>query len=85
MTDDTGMIQHANFIVPNYHEGYSIDDNARALIVSTHLAELELGNGEALTLVSQLYGLPAPLAGRKRIGRQSWPHFVGVGNGVGSL
>jgi glycosyltransferase involved in cell wall biosynthesis len=53
MTDDTGMLQHASFIVPNYHEGYSIDDNARALIVSTHLAELELGNGEALTLASR--------------------------------
>ena len=53
MTDDTGMIQHATFIVPNYDEGYSIDDNARALIVSTHLAELELGNGEALTLASR--------------------------------
>jgi glycosyltransferase involved in cell wall biosynthesis len=53
MTDDTGMIQHANFIVPNYHEGYSIDDNARALIVSTHLAELELGNGDALALASR--------------------------------
>ena len=50
MTDDTGMLQHATFIVPNYHEGYSIDDNARALIVSTHLAEL--GNGEALALAS---------------------------------
>ena len=50
MTDDTGMIQHANFIVPNYQEGYSIDDNARALIVSTHLAELELGDGEAFSL-----------------------------------
>ncbi|MFC1975731.1 glycosyltransferase family 4 protein [Chloroflexota bacterium] len=53
MTDDTGMIQHATFIVPNYHEGYSIDDNARALIVSTHLAELELGNGEAFALASR--------------------------------
>ncbi len=53
LTDDTGMIQHANFIVPNYHEGYSIDDNARALIVSTHLAEMELGNGQALTLASR--------------------------------
>jgi glycosyltransferase involved in cell wall biosynthesis len=53
MTDDTGMIQHATFIVPNYHEGYSIDDNARALIVCTHLAELELGNGEALALASR--------------------------------
>jgi glycosyltransferase involved in cell wall biosynthesis len=53
MTDDTGILQHASFTIPNYHEGYSIDDNARALIVSTHLAELELGNGEALTLASR--------------------------------
>ncbi|NOK60172.1 MAG: glycosyltransferase [Chloroflexi bacterium AL-W] len=53
MTDDTGMIQHATFIVPNYDEGYSIDDNARALLVSTHLAELELGNGEAFALASR--------------------------------
>ena len=52
MTDDTGVLQHASFIIPNYHEGYSIDDNARALIVSTFLAELELGNGEALDLAS---------------------------------
>ena len=37
MTDDTGMLQHASFTIPNYREGYSIDDNARALIVSTHL------------------------------------------------
>ncbi|MAU00010.1 MAG: glycosyl transferase family 1 [Anaerolineaceae bacterium] len=53
MTDDTGMIQHANFIVPNYAEGYSIDDNARALIVCMHLAELELGNGQSLALASR--------------------------------
>jgi glycosyltransferase involved in cell wall biosynthesis len=53
MTDDTGMIQHATFVIPNYHEGYSIDDNARALIVSMHLAELELGNGQSLALASR--------------------------------
>jgi len=34
MTDDTGMLQHAVFAIPNYHEGYTTDDNARALIVS---------------------------------------------------
>ncbi len=51
MTDGTGIIQHANFTVPNYREGYSIDDNARALIVSTHLEEL--GNSEALALASR--------------------------------
>ncbi|MFC1783478.1 glycosyltransferase family 4 protein [Planctomycetota bacterium] len=48
MTDDTGILQHATFVVPNYHEGYSIDDNARALIVSTHLEAL--GNEAALEL-----------------------------------
>lgn len=34
MTDDTGMLQHAVFAVPNYQEGYTTDDNARALTVS---------------------------------------------------
>jgi glycosyltransferase involved in cell wall biosynthesis len=53
MTDDTGMLQHASFIIPNYHEGYCIDDNARALIVSIHLAELGLGNGESLALTNR--------------------------------
>jgi glycosyltransferase involved in cell wall biosynthesis len=32
LTDDTGMLQHAIFTVPNYWEGYTTDDNARALI-----------------------------------------------------
>ncbi len=50
MTDSTGMIQHATFVIPKYDDGYCIDDNARALIVSTHLAELELENGEAASL-----------------------------------
>jgi hypothetical protein len=40
MTDDTGILQHALFTVPNYDEGYCIDDNARALIVSVLLEEL---------------------------------------------
>ena len=32
LTDDTGMLQHAIFTIPNYAEGYTTDDNARALI-----------------------------------------------------
>jgi glycosyltransferase involved in cell wall biosynthesis len=39
MTDDTGILQHAIFSVPNTREGYTTDDNARALIVSTLLEE----------------------------------------------
>src|SRR5450755_280445 len=34
MTDDTGIFQHAVFAVPNQHEGYTTDDNARALIAT---------------------------------------------------
>jgi glycosyltransferase involved in cell wall biosynthesis len=35
LTDDTGILQHAIFSIPNSSEGYTTDDNARALIVST--------------------------------------------------
>ena len=48
MTDETGMLQHAVFTVPNYREGYATDDNARALLVSTLLEAL--GSEEALDL-----------------------------------
>ena len=51
MTDDTGMFQHAIFTLPNYHEGYTIDDNARALTVSTLLEEL--GSEETADLMSR--------------------------------
>jgi glycosyltransferase involved in cell wall biosynthesis len=39
MTDDTGMLQHANFTVPRYDEGYCVDDNARALLLMTLLED----------------------------------------------
>jgi len=53
MTDDTGMLQHAIFTVPNYCEGYTIDDNARALMVSTLLEEL--GTEETADLTSRYF------------------------------
>ena len=53
MTDDTGMFQHAIFTVPNYREGYTIDDNARALTVSALLEEL--GNEETSELTSRYF------------------------------
>lgn len=40
LTDGTGMYQHAVYSVPNYDEGYTTDDNARALILSVQLEEL---------------------------------------------
>jgi hypothetical protein len=34
LTDDTGIIQHAVFGIPNRKEGYCIDDNSRALLLA---------------------------------------------------
>jgi glycosyltransferase involved in cell wall biosynthesis len=33
LSDHTGILQHAHFNVPAYAEGYSLDDNARALLL----------------------------------------------------
>ena len=35
MMDDTGIIQHAVFNIPNLKHGYCLDDNARALLMFT--------------------------------------------------
>jgi glycosyltransferase involved in cell wall biosynthesis len=40
LTDGTGILQHARFAVPNYHEGHTTDDNARALVLMALLDEL---------------------------------------------
>lgn len=51
LTDETGILQHATFTIPDYREGYTTDDNARALLVSTLLEEL--GNTEAPKLATR--------------------------------
>src|SRR5438552_2334750 len=43
MTDTTRIVEHAVFVIPNYPEGYSTDDNARALIVTILLEEFGAG------------------------------------------
>ena len=47
LSDGTGMLQHATVAVPNPFEGYTTDDNARAL----HLAVLATGDPRALAIV----------------------------------
>ena len=44
LTDDTGMLQHAIFTIPNRAEGYTTDDNARGLIFTVLLAQLGNSN-----------------------------------------
>ena len=41
MSSDTGIYQHATYTVPNRAEGYCVDDNARALILTAYLGEIQ--------------------------------------------
>lgn len=50
LTDDTGIIQHAKFGIPNLKEGYCLDDNARALLMVL-MAYRQKKNTLALELV----------------------------------
>ncbi len=52
LTDDTGMLQHAIFTIPNRGEGYTTDDNARALIFTVLLAQLRKQQGGQVDSVS---------------------------------
>ncbi|MDM8161068.1 glycosyltransferase family 4 protein [Labilibaculum sp. K2S] len=49
LTDDTGIIQHAKFNIPNLKDGYCLDDNARALLMAL-LAYKGKNNYKALEL-----------------------------------
>lgn len=51
MTDNTGILQHSIFSVPNYEHGYTVDDNSRALIVSILMEAIY--DGEATKLASR--------------------------------
>jgi uncharacterized protein YyaL (SSP411 family) len=50
MTDDTGIIQHAKFGIPNLKEGYCLDDNARALLMAL-MAFRQIKDERALELM----------------------------------
>lgn len=49
LTDDTGIIQHAKFGIPNLKEGYCLDDNARALLMVL-MAYRQMKDARALEL-----------------------------------
>lgn len=46
MTDGTGLFQHAIYNVPNHHEGYCTDDNARAFLLCTLLSGPRFAPGD---------------------------------------
>ena len=43
LTDDTGLIQHSKYSLPDPQHGYSADDNARALLLALLGVRVELG------------------------------------------
>lgn len=45
MTDDVGIVQHANYSIPDYNEGYCTDDNARALLAISLMNKSVYSNG----------------------------------------
>jgi len=50
LTDDTGIVQHAKYGIPNLKEGYCLDDNSRALLMAL-MAYRQNKDQEALELI----------------------------------
>lgn len=50
LTDNTGIIQHAKYGIPNFKEGYCLDDNSRALLMAL-MAYRQYKDKEALDLL----------------------------------
>ncbi|MFC1781811.1 glycosyltransferase family 4 protein, partial [Planctomycetota bacterium] len=54
-TDDTGILQHANYTIPDCAHGYCTDDNARALLVAAMGQKYLPTNGLGLDYLSGHY------------------------------
>ncbi len=54
-TDDTGILQHANYTIPNRTHGYCTDDNARALLVAAMGEKFLPANDWGLNFLSGHY------------------------------
>ncbi len=59
LSDETGVLQHALYSVPNRSEGYCTDDNARALILTVVIEEGEAPCEHVLNLQSRYLGFVA--------------------------
>ena len=54
MTDNTGMLQHARYSIPDRSNGYCTDDNARALLLSVMLQD-DVQDVDELNRLSSIY------------------------------
>jgi glycosyltransferase involved in cell wall biosynthesis len=55
MTDPTGILQHAAFSIPRYEDGYCLDDNARALLVTALLEDAGTEDAASVRLLAAHY------------------------------
>lgn len=55
LSDDTGLLQHARYSIPRYEDGYCIDDNARALLLTTLIEQSGTGDPTLTRRLSSRY------------------------------
>jgi len=55
MSDQTGMLQHASFNVPQYDDGYCLDDNARALLLMALVEDAGAEDGKIVRALAARY------------------------------
>ncbi len=55
LTDDTGLLQHGDFSVPRYEEGYCLDDNARALLLMALIEDAGTEDSEIVRSLASRY------------------------------
>ncbi len=85
LTDSTGLLQHASFAVPNYREGYTTDDNARALLLAVLLESFESGEARLAREMATRYAAFLLYAFNPKAGRfrnfmsyeRNWRESVG--------
>jgi hypothetical protein len=88
MTDSTGLIQHAIYSIPRRESGYTTDDNARALRLSTRLWEQQPGErmlGRVTTYLSFLAHARCPVRGFHNFlsYQRDWLDAEGTGDSQG--
>lgn len=54
LTDTTGIIQHARYHIPDRNHGYCLDDNSRALVLTT-LLKKKLGDNQEINKLFNIY------------------------------
>ena len=69
MTDHTGLLQHAIFSVPNYVDGYCLDDNARALLLMTMVEDAGTEDPKSMRTLASRYLAFVSHAFNSKLGR----------------